>query len=211
MLPSTQSEGVPPPAAPAPAAQGAGGSIRANLSNSFNSRVGQMRDATAGVRSVVGLQTQQERNESCFPDLSYQTRLYGVLICFLVGMAFSFLSTLLLISANYTGFAIVYTAGNLLAIFSSVFMMGPRRQCSLMWRESRAIASGVYLLAMIATLLVAFLAKHPAVPCVVLIIIQFLAAAWYTISFIPFARQAIKSALGISSGNGAAATAGIGV
>eukprot|EP00512_Aurantiochytrium_limacinum_P003058 CAMPEP_0171497326 /NCGR_PEP_ID=MMETSP0958-20121227/7213_1 /TAXON_ID=87120 /ORGANISM="Aurantiochytrium limacinum, Strain ATCCMYA-1381" /LENGTH=171 /DNA_ID=CAMNT_0012031563 /DNA_START=376 /DNA_END=891 /DNA_ORIENTATION=+ len=161
-----------------------------------------MREATSGVRTVVGLQTEQERNESCFPDMSFQTRMYGCLLCFITGTVLSILSTLMIWTGNYIGFAIIYTIGNVLAIFGSMFMVGPKRQCRLMWKESRAAATFIYLLAMACTLVIAFLVHNPTIPCLILILIQMAAATWYTLSFIPFARQTIRSALGLGGGSG---------
>jgi len=174
-------------------AQGSSGSSSSSFSNSFQ-------DATAGVRAVVGLQTEQERNESCFPEMSYQMRLYGVLICFGVGTVLSLCSTLFLTTGSVTAFAIIYTMGNIIAIFSSTFMMGWKRQSRMMFKRERLGATLIYFISLIATLIVAFTVSSPAIPCLILVVIQFCAATWYTLSYIPFARQMILSCMGINTG-----------
>ena len=48
----------------------------------------------------------------------------GFVSCFGIGMLLSFLSTIQLWSANYTGFASLYTIGNIIALLSMGFLMG---------------------------------------------------------------------------------------
>ena len=59
-----------------------------------------------------------------------------------------------------------------------------------MWKPVRAVATGVYLASLIATICVAVLTGNGLIT-LICVIIQFLAAVWYSASYIPFARQAI--------------------
>mmetsp|Transcript_3920 Transcript_3920/g.7573 ORF Transcript_3920/g.7573 Transcript_3920/m.7573 type:complete len:194 (-) Transcript_3920:14-595(-) len=152
-----------------------------------------VQSATSAVRAVVGMQTEAERNDSLFPDLTMQQRLYGVLACFSAGLLVSALSSMFLWSFKTRQFAVFYTIGNILAMGSTLFLVGPRRQCTVMFKNERRIATCVYFFAMFLTLITAFSLEHAAAPCLVLIIIQFSAGVWYTLSFIPFARQSCKS------------------
>ena len=72
-----------------------------------------------------------------------------------------------------------------------------------MWKETRAIATAVYLICIVATLVVASLPEetleHGAKTgiCITLIIVQFIALCWYCLSYIPYARSMVKNCLGI--------------
>ena len=160
----------------------------------------------------------------------------GFVSCFGIGMLLSFLSTVQLWSANYTGFASLYTIGNIIALLSMGFLMGalfaplccccqraslhhpcalsshsppaptppphptpgPKSQCKSMFAETRRIATAVYLILIIVTMSVAFGYKGDGkVALIILCVIShFLALCWYTLSYIPFARQAVTSCLG---------------
>lgn len=160
---------------------------------------------------MVGLQTEQERNESWFPSLSYKTRIYAVGVLFATGCLVSILASMLLWTGRVVPFAVFYSIGNLMAMFSTVFLIGPKSQCSRMWQKERAGATAVYFIAMIATLVIAFAVSNPAPACLVLIIVQFLAGAWYSLSYIPFARSAVLSCLGVKSGGAGSVAGGMGV
>ncbi|CAG8496646.1 6149_t:CDS:2 [Ambispora leptoticha] len=69
----------------------------------------------------------------------------------------SFLSTLALSTGNITGFAILYTIGNVVSLVSTGFLVGFGKQIKTMFAPVRRIASAVFLAAMLTTLLVAFL------------------------------------------------------
>mmetsp|Transcript_19256 Transcript_19256/g.32142 ORF Transcript_19256/g.32142 Transcript_19256/m.32142 type:complete len:125 (+) Transcript_19256:1324-1698(+) len=119
--------------------------------------------------------------------------MYGCFICFGCGVLVSILASLFLWTGHTTKFAIFYTFGNLIAMCSSLFLVGPKRQCQSMWKKERAAATIIYFSAMIATLIIAFVAKNPSAACLILIIIQFLAGTWYTLSYVPGARTAVKA------------------
>jgi len=70
--------------------------------------------------------------------------------------------------------------------------MGPMNQLKKMFDPTRLIATIVFIASVVMTLVSALVIKV-GVLVLIFIIIQFLALAWYTISYIPFARDAIKS------------------
>mmetsp|Transcript_29818 Transcript_29818/g.91301 ORF Transcript_29818/g.91301 Transcript_29818/m.91301 type:complete len:102 (-) Transcript_29818:184-489(-) len=80
-----------------------------------------------------------------------------------------------------------------MAIIGSLFLSGPKTQCKKMWDKTRRIATTVYFLTIFFTLFVAFYDGIPDDGRIGLIIMciffQWLAMLWYTISFIPFARD----------------------
>lgn len=92
---------------------------------------------------------------------------------------------------NLFTFGILYTLGNVVAICSTLFLMGPMNQLQRMFSETRWIASTVMLSFLLLTLMSAFW-WHKKGLTILFCIFQFLAMTWYSISYIPFARDAVK-------------------
>ncbi|CEP03214.1 Vesicle transport protein [Plasmodiophora brassicae] len=139
-----------------------------------------------------------EQESGWFDDvfhLTWTQRLWGFLICFIAGTLFGLLSSLgvgAIISGNPARFALPYTLSNLLSLGSTMFLMGPKRQLENMFAKTRWLATVIYLSCLILTLILAF--NHAKAGLVLLaILIQMLALAWYSLSYIPFARDAVAS------------------
>ncbi|XP_028844433.1 vesicle transport protein SFT2A isoform X2 [Denticeps clupeoides] len=124
--------------------------------------------------------------------LSFGTRVKWFVICFAVGVLSSILGTALLFlpGAGLSMFAVFYTIGNIAAIASTCFLMGPLKQLKRMFDPTRLIATCVMLLCLILTLLSVFLWGKRGL-AIIFCILQFLAMTWYSISYIPFARDAV--------------------
>ena len=144
----------------------------------------------------------QTQDDGCMPSLSWNQRWYGFCGCFVLGGLMSLLSSFALVKGDITNFAVFYSLGNIIAISSTGFVWGPKKQCKKMFHKSRAIATVIYLVCIVATLIVACAdlgmengAKIAV--CIVLIIIQFIALCWYCLSYIPYARTMVKNCLGI--------------
>ena len=80
---------------------------------------------------------------------------------------------------------------------------GPKSQCQSMFAETRRVATSIYLLFIIITMAVAFgydkegNNRNGKVALILLCVLaQFLSLCWYTLSYIPFARQAATACLG---------------
>jgi hypothetical protein len=69
--------------------------------------------------------------------------------------------------------------------------MGPKRQFKLMFHKKRVVATIVYVGMIIVTVVVAVKTKNVGAT-IVCVIIQSLALTWYALSYIPFARNAVK-------------------
>ncbi|XP_050932538.1 vesicle transport protein SFT2A isoform X3 [Lates calcarifer] len=128
--------------------------------------------------------------------LSYSTRVKWFVICFAGGILCSILGSALLF-IPHTGiklFAIFYTLGNIAALASTCFLMGPLKQLKRMFEPTRLIATivmpGKYFLCLILTLCAVFW-WHKKGLAIIFCILQFLAMTWYSISYIPFARDAV--------------------
>ncbi|XP_067845192.1 vesicle transport protein SFT2A isoform X2 [Heptranchias perlo] len=87
-------------------------------------------------------------------------------------------------------FAIFYTTGNIAALASTCFLMGPMKQLKKMVDPNRLAATIVMLLCFILTLCAVFW-WHKKGLALVFCILQFLATTWYSLSYIPFARDAV--------------------
>eukprot|EP00824_Muranothrix_gubernata_P007702 TRINITY_DN19806_c0_g1_i1.p1 TRINITY_DN19806_c0_g1~~TRINITY_DN19806_c0_g1_i1.p1 ORF type:complete len:179 (+),score=25.38 TRINITY_DN19806_c0_g1_i1:29-538(+) len=156
--------------------------------NSFKRLTGQEQQQSKGWWDEM----KDDINQSC--SLTMQQRLWGFGICFTVGVLCTFLSTLALpaILIRPEKFAIPYTLGNLLALGSTAFIIGPCRQIRSMVKRTRILATIIYVVAMGMTLFCAIkIRKAPLV--LICIFIQFCALIWYCLSYIPYARRFVRS------------------
>ncbi|XP_010370073.1 vesicle transport protein SFT2B isoform X2 [Rhinopithecus roxellana] len=119
-------------------------------------------------------------------SLSWGTRIKGFIACFAIGILCSVLGTLLLWvpRKGLHLFAVFYTFGNIASIGSTIFLMGPVKQLKRMFEPTR----------LIATIMVLWHNKGLAL---IFCILQSLALTWYSLSFIPFARDAVKKCFAV--------------
>ena len=154
------------------------------------------------VRNAAGMeptQTEQLVGGLC-PALTFKQRLYGFVICFCVGMAISVLSVFSfgkLLNGDPKPFALKYTFGNVLALSSSMFLVGPLRQLRNMTQSTRWVAALVYVLAMVGTFVSCFVLKENggALVIILCIAVQFCAMFWYSLSYIPYGRKMFSACL----------------
>lgn len=87
---------------------------------------------------------------------SWSTRLKGFLACFIVGILFSFLGSFaLFLPSGLPVFAVFYTLGNITAILSTCFLMGPFNQFKRMFAQTRLIATIIVIVSLILTIVAA--------------------------------------------------------
>ncbi|XP_061847588.1 vesicle transport protein SFT2A isoform X1 [Colius striatus] len=123
--------------------------------------------------------------------LSFGTRIRWFAICFIAGIACSVLGTALLwLPKGIKLFAVFYTLGNIAALASTCFLMGPVKQLKAMFEPKRLIATIVMLLFLVLTLCAVFWWNKKGL-AVLFCILQSLAMTWYSLSYIPFARDAV--------------------
>ncbi|XP_055335596.1 vesicle transport protein SFT2B-like [Paramacrobiotus metropolitanus] len=129
-------------------------------------------------------------------SLSWETRIKGFIGCFVLGVVLSILGScfLWIPGGGLTLFAVFYTFGNLLSLGSTCFLMGPINQIKKMFNETRWIATLVMIVCFALTLMAA-LWWHNAALALIFCVLQFLAMTWYSISYIPYARNAVKGCL----------------
>lgn len=138
-------------------------------------------------------------NESICPSLPLKERLVGFAACFVLGLILNVLSWVSVFFANYMSFGILFTLGNVSAIVGSLFLAGPMKQAKRMFTESRWIATVVYIVSLVGTLLVAFL-FHSGLLVIICSLIQWLAMWWYFLSYIPGAHDCIKGVMAAKFG-----------
>lgn len=127
------------------------------------------------------------------PSLSWGTRIKGFAACFAIGIIFSLMGTFLLWvpKRGLVLFAAFYTLGNIASLGSTIFLMGPMKQLKRMFEPTRLIATIVMLLCLVLTLCSAFWWHNKGL-ALIFCILQSLALTWYSLSYIPFARDAVK-------------------
>jgi len=148
-------------------------------------------------RALTGRENEAEDEEAGFytqivdsASMSWGTRLRGFLICFITGIVCSILGSVLFWFKNgIVIFCILYTIGNVAAMSSTLFLMGPMKQLRNMFAKTRAIATVAVIVSIVLTIV--FAAMHKKGLVLIFCIIEFLAMTWYSISYIPFARDAV--------------------
>ncbi|URE46995.1 Got1/Sft2-like family [Musa troglodytarum] len=126
-----------------------------------------------------GGQDQEEDPLGEFEDgscsLSPLQRLYGFAASLVVGLAFMLLS--LVVFYKPIKFAIMFTFGNILAVGSTAFLIGPVQQARMMLDPVRIYATAVYVGSVILALLCA-LWIHSKVLTLIAIISEICALVW---------------------------------
>ena len=144
---------------------------------------------------ISGYTTSEENNEIC-PTLTFKQRIIGFIVVMCIGVIFAIISWVAVFNENWTLFGVGITFSNLCAIGSSLFLAGPKKQWSKMWEETRWIATLIYILTMILTLVFALALKNGPLT-IVSCILQYLAMIWYGLTYIPGARTVIKRMCGM--------------
>ncbi|TYZ64906.1 hypothetical protein PybrP1_001129 [[Pythium] brassicae (nom. inval.)] len=132
-------------------------------------------------------------------SLSYEKRLWGFVLCACAAAVLFVLAVVCLTPGNLASFAVLYSLGSLCVLGATMFLVGPKRQLRHMLRRYRWAITVVYLFLIALTLVVALneqLGKPERVLLTfVLVVLQFLAVAWYSLSYVPFARKAMAKGL----------------
>ncbi|KAL6115098.1 sft2d2 [Pungitius sinensis] len=124
--------------------------------------------------------------------LAWGTRMKGFVVCFVLGIVSSILGSCLLWvpRVGLAVFAVLYSVGNLSALASTMFLIGPCRQLKTMFAKERALATVIMGVCLVLTLCAAFWWKNNGL-ALLFCVLQFLAFAWYGLSYIPFARDGV--------------------
>ncbi|XP_039998155.1 SFT2 domain containing 2b [Xiphias gladius] len=130
--------------------------------------------------------------------LAWGTRMKGFIVCFFLGVFSSILGTCMLWipGIGLAVFAVLYSVGNICALASTMFLIGPWRQLRTMCAKERAFATIIMLVCLALTLCAAFWWKNNGL-ALLFCVLQFLAFTWYGLSYIPFARDAVMKLFSI--------------
>uniref|UniRef100_H3CP34 Vesicle transport protein n=1 Tax=Tetraodon nigroviridis TaxID=99883 RepID=H3CP34_TETNG len=125
-------------------------------------------------------------------------RVKGFIACFVVGVGCTILGVgvLFLPRIGLTLFIVLYTFGNVCALCSTMFLMGPMKQLKRMCDKTRALATTIMLTCLVLTLCAAFWWKNFGL-ALFFCILQVLSFSWYSLSYIPFVREAILKLVSI--------------
>ncbi|MBA0779717.1 hypothetical protein Gotri_003931 [Gossypium trilobum] len=197
-----------------------------------------MNNAFEKMKMLVGMEVEDEHqqpaieedgNSFSFMDdfnrqctLTTKQRFYGFAICLVSGLTCTLLS--ILVFFHPIKFGITFTFGNLLALGrfqmlswsllygSTAFLIGPKRQVSMMLDPVRIYATAIYLASMIIALFCAFYVRNKLLTLLA-IMLEFGALIWYvelnslliafkcyhiakelwySLSYIPFARSMVS-------------------
>lgn len=148
-------------------------------------------------RVLNGNERDDDSTTGIFPNLenhslSWDTRIKGFLLCFILGIIISiFASLALFFNKGLTLFVLFYTIGNVVSMISTCFLMGPVKQVKKMFAETRIFATILVLVMMVLSLVAAIHFRNAGL-ALLFMILQWLAMTWYSISYIPYARDAVK-------------------
>jgi hypothetical protein len=137
-------------------------------------------------------QQQQDDNDvsQLFASMTYRQRLLAFAATFAFGLFCEFLAVTVFL-LRPTKFAKLYTLGNIALFASTRFVVGWQRQLRNMADPSRAVASVVFVLAMLLTLYCAVFLQRLGVT-LLCTIVQTAAGVWYGASYVPFAQRCLR-------------------
>ncbi|CAD5211585.1 unnamed protein product [Bursaphelenchus xylophilus] len=125
-------------------------------------------------------------------DLSWELRVYCFIGCFILSMVCSLLGSPFIFAGKLTEFAVMVSLGSIISIGGTFFLSGPLNQLKKMFEPTRLVATLIYILMIILTLITGLLLRN-GVLAVLCIIGQYLAMGWYSLSYIPYAREVLWS------------------
>lgn len=133
-------------------------------------------------------------------ELTYSQRIIAFLMMLLMGLFFSFLAlsgASVMIVAAPKKFVFFFTIGNVFSLLSTTFLVGVSAQYRAMFSAHRFHAALLYCVAVFLTFFFA-LVQRSSILCLISAFFQIACLLWYCLSFIPFARTAVRL---VSSGS----------
>lgn len=149
--------------------------------------LGKALDLGQSAKDAIGVE-----NDSLCPTVSWSIRLKGFIGCIVFGILVSLLGWISLwLNDDLIMFLVLSTIGNLTSLCSSFFLTGPMKQLGKMFEKKRIVATIVMFTFIVLTIVAAIILPGPLGVLVVLILYigQWIAMAWYCISYIPYARS----------------------
>ncbi|CAL9231311.1 unnamed protein product [Arabidopsis halleri] len=147
----------------------------------------EVEDEQQAAEEESSLSFMEDLNRNC--ALTTKQRFYGFAICLSAGLTCTLLS--MLVFFNPVKFGITFTLGNLMALGSTAFLIGPQRQVTMMLDPARIYATALYLASIIIALFCALYVRNKLLTLLA-IILEFTGLIWYSLSYIPFARTMVS-------------------
>lgn len=143
-------------------------------------------------------ETQFFEGDSAFKalGLTRMQRLYGFGGCLALGFVLSILGAALLFLGQLGSFAILYALGTVISLIGTGFLIGFTKQLKLMFKPVRVAATLIFLVSIVLVFIGAFVINSDLL-CIILVIVEYLAYTWYTLSYIPYARSAVLKVFGM--------------
>lgn len=160
----------------------------------FDTEKGKTKD---GLSTGNGGGVLEDMSDAC--KLSWKQRMIGFVCCAAIGVVLGFLGYLSLIMPGvnkFRKFAIIFTLGNIVALMSTGFLVGPMRQLRKMLEGGRIVFTLIYFSMMGLTLFFGF--KKKTIPCIICMVLQIIAFICYALSYMPIIRRAVVRLLGIN-------------
>uniref|UniRef100_A0A3Q2Y053 Vesicle transport protein n=1 Tax=Hippocampus comes TaxID=109280 RepID=A0A3Q2Y053_HIPCM len=125
--------------------------------------------------------------------LGWGTRVKGFIACFVIGGVCAILGVCLLFlpRIGLILFIVFYTFGNICALGSTMFLMGPVKQLKRMCDKTRALATTIMIVITASFFLLLLFQWKNFGLALFFVILQVLSFSWYSLSYIPFVRDAI--------------------
>ncbi|KAE9551421.1 hypothetical protein FO519_005376 [Halicephalobus sp. NKZ332] len=159
------------------------------LKSAFNP--GSAEDPEAGGSGIDGIASDLQDAS----NTSWDLRIMKFTLCFALSLICSFLGSPLLISGKFTGFGVMVSLGAVLSLISTCFLSGPRKQFRSMFAPTRLIATTVYIVFIVMTFIAGLVLKNSAL-AIICIGGQYVAMAWYSLSYVPYARETVLRIFG---------------
>jgi len=148
------------------------------------------------LESVTDAQVFEGDSAFSFLGLTRMQRIYGFVACLAIGFVLSLLGSILLFLGAIVSFVLLYTIGIFVSLLGTGFLIGFFKQISLMFKPVRIVATIVFLASVALVFIGAFVLKSEVL-CIIFVVIEYLAYTWYCLSYIPYARTAVKNMVGV--------------
>ncbi|KII64041.1 Vesicle transport protein SFT2B [Thelohanellus kitauei] len=154
-------------------------------------------------KQALGLESQEDTGATGFGlidrmQLSWETRIKGFAVCASISLVISLTGAIVMFIAGSTAFVILYTIGTVFSLLSTFFLMGPMRQLKGAFEAKRRIATVVLIASIVVTLIFGILGL--SILALICCLGQFLAFIWYSLSYIPGARDVVGGCLSSTFG-----------
>ena len=88
-------------------------------------------------------------------------------------------------------FVALYVVGNFIALFATMFVIGPKKQCKKMFEDTRRKTTCFWLFTLVLVLVLACIPRMNLFVIFLALVLQIGASTWYGATYIPYGRRMI--------------------